>query len=93
MEPQLPTLPTPDLRRKLYGKSPTNGIIQKLLFACKVASQNSKNSSYTACQQFEARAAPHKFLPQQLVLLEEHSFLHKNQKQASKWSGFTKFCI
>ncbi len=30
---------------------------------------------------------PHKFLPNQLVLLDEHSFLHKNQKLAPKWSG------
>jgi hypothetical protein len=33
MEPQLPTLPTPDLRRKFYGESTTDDIIRKLLFA------------------------------------------------------------
>jgi hypothetical protein len=37
--------------------------------------------------QYDLKAAPHTFLPQQLVLLDEHSFLHKNQKLAPKWSG------
>jgi hypothetical protein len=30
---------------------------------------------------------PHKFLSQQLILMDEHSFLHKNKKLAPKWSG------
>jgi hypothetical protein len=33
------------------------------------------------------KAEPHAFLPDQLVLLDEHSFLAKNQKLAPKWSG------
>ncbi len=37
MEPRLPTLPTPDLRRKFYGESTTDDIIRKLLFARDVA--------------------------------------------------------
>ncbi len=49
--------------------------------------QNSGDSSDAARLQFNAWAAPHKFLRQQLVLLDEHSFLHKNQKLAPKWSG------
>ncbi len=32
MEPRLPTLPTPKLRRKFYGESTTDDIIHKLLF-------------------------------------------------------------
>jgi hypothetical protein len=87
MEPRLPTLPTPDLRRKFYGESTTDNIIRKLLFAREVARQNNEDASDTARLQFDARAAPHKFLPQQLVLMDEHSFLHKNQKLAPKWSG------
>ncbi len=52
-----------------------------------MARQNNEDASDTARLQFDARAAPHKFLPQQLVLLDEHSFLHKNQKLAPKWLG------
>ncbi len=44
-------------------------------------------------QQFDAQAAPHKFLPQQLVLFDEHSFLHKNQKLAPKWLGPHKILL
>jgi len=33
------------------------------------------------------QASPHSFLENQLVLLDEHSFLHKNAKLAPKWSG------
>ncbi len=52
-----------------------------------MARQNNKDTSDTAHQQFDSAAKPHKFLPQQLVLLDEHSFLSKNQKLAPKWSG------
>ncbi len=58
-----------------------------MLFARKVARQNNENASDVARQQFDTKAAPHKFLPQKLVLMDEHSLLHKNQKLAPKWSG------
>jgi hypothetical protein len=87
MEPRLPNLPTPDLRRKFYGKSSTDDIIRKLLISRNVARQNNEDALDVARTQYDLKAAPHKFLPQQLVLLDEHSFLHKNQKLAPKWSG------
>jgi hypothetical protein len=87
MEPRLPALPTPDLRRKFYGESTTDDIIRKLLFARDVARQNNEHASDAARQQFDAKAAPHNFSPHQLVLMDEHSFLNKNQKLAPKWSG------
>jgi hypothetical protein len=87
MEPRLPTLPMPDLQRKFYGESTTDDISHKMLFAREVACQNKEDASDIARQQFDNKAAPHKFLPQQLVLMDEHSFLHKNQKLAPKWSG------
>ncbi len=62
-------------------------IIHKLLIARNVARQNNEDASDVARTQYDLKAAPHKFLPQQLVLLDEHSFLHKNQKLAPKWSG------
>jgi hypothetical protein len=44
-------------------------------------------ASDEAERQFNKRAETHAFLPDQLVLLDEHSFLAKNQKLAPKWSG------
>jgi hypothetical protein len=78
MKPRLLHLPTPNLRHKFFGKSSTDDIILKLLFTREVACQNNTDPSDSAHQQFDARASPHKFLPQQIVLLDEHSFLHKN---------------
>jgi hypothetical protein len=65
-----------------------------LLFAQEVALQDNEDASDTACLQFDSHAAPHNFLPQQLVLLDEHSFLSKNQKLAPKWTGQHKiWCL
>ncbi len=44
-------------------------------------------ASEEAEKQFNKSAQPHAFLPDQLVLLDKHSFLAKNQKLAPKWSG------
>ncbi len=44
-------------------------------------------ASEEAERQFNKKAEPHAFLPDQLVLLDDHSFLAKNQKLAPKWSG------
>ena len=87
MEPRLPSLPTPDLRRKFYGESSTDDLIRKLLLTRDIARQNSEVASDEAERQFNKKAEPHAFLPDQLVLLDEHSFLAKNQKLAPKWSG------
>jgi len=87
MEPRLPTLPTPDLRRKFYGESSTDDLIRKLLLTRDIARRNSEVASDEAERQFNKKAEPHSFLPDQLVLLDEHSFLAKNQKLAPKWSG------
>ncbi len=52
-----------------------------------MARQNIEDASDQAKLQFDAKAAPHKFLPGQLVLMDEHNFLGKNQKLAPKWKG------
>ncbi len=90
MEPRLPNLPTPDLRWKFYGESATDDIIRKLLIARNVARQNNEDASDAAQMQYDSKAVPHKFLPNQLVLLDEHSFLHKNQKLAPKFVRATQ---
>jgi hypothetical protein len=87
MEPQLPSLPTPDLRRKFYGESTSDDIIRKLLIAQNVARQYNEDASDQARLQFDAKAAPHKFLPDQLVLLDEHNFLGKNKKTGPQMDG------
>jgi hypothetical protein len=87
MEPRLLSLPTPDLGRKFYGKSSTDDLIRKLLLTRDIARRNSKVASNEAERQFNKKAELHAFLPDQLVLLDEHSFLAKNQKLAPKWSG------
>ncbi len=78
MEPRLPTLPTPDLRQKFYGESTTDDLIQKLLLTRDIARRNSEVASEETERQFNKKAEPHAFLPDQLVLLDEHSFLTKN---------------
>jgi hypothetical protein len=87
MEPRLPNLPTPDLWRKFYGESTTDDLIRKLLLTRDISRRNSEVASDEAERQFNRKAEPHAFLPDQLVLLDEHSFLAKNQKLAPKWSG------
>ncbi len=74
MEPRLPNLPDPDLRQKFYGESSTDDIIHNLLIAQNVALQHNKDASDIARQQFDSKAAPHKFLPQQLVLLDDGGY-------------------
>jgi hypothetical protein len=44
-------------------------------------------ASDEAERQLNKRAELHLFLPEKLVILDEHSFLAKNQKLAPKWSG------
>jgi hypothetical protein len=86
MEPHLPNPPTPDLRQKFFSELSTDDLIRRLLFAQNVTRQNNEDTSDITHQQFDSAAKPHKFSPQQLVLLDKHSFLGKNQKLAPKWS-------
>jgi hypothetical protein len=87
MEPLLPSLPTPDLRQKFYGESSTDDLFRKLLLTRDIARRNSEVASEEAERNYNKKATPHSFLPDQSVLLDEHSFLAKNQKLALKWSG------
>jgi hypothetical protein len=58
-----------------------------LLLTRDIARRKSEVASEETEMQFNKKAEPHAFLPDQLVLLDEHSFLAKNQKLAPKWSG------
>ncbi len=79
MEPRLPSLPTPDLQTKFYGESSTDDLIRRMLFARNVAHQNNEDASDAARLQFDSTAAAHKFLPQQLVLLDEQFSRQKSK--------------
>lgn len=87
MEPRLPSFPGPDLRRKFYGESSSAQLHQRLLYARDVARRNNENSTEENEEIFNRKAEPHHYKIHQLVLLDEHSFLGKNTKLASKWSG------
>jgi hypothetical protein len=56
----------------------------------KNACQNVEDASNSARLQFDSNASPQNFLPQQLLLLDKHSFPGNNQKLDPKWSGSHK---
>jgi len=87
LEPRLPNFPGPDLPRKFYGESTSAKIYQHLLYARDVARCNNKALTAEIEFYFNTKAKPHNCQVLQLILLDEHSFLHKNTKLAAKWSG------
>ncbi len=58
-----------------------------LLLASVVAHQNYKQATLQNMVQANWEAQTYPLQPNQLVLLDKHSFLHKNQWLANKWSG------
>ena len=86
-EPRTPSFPTPDIRRKFYGESTSAELHQSMLYARDLARQHNEAASEKFKQNHDKKAAPHNYQVNQLVLLDEHSFLHKNTKLAPKWSG------
>ena len=86
-EPRLPSFPTPDLRRKLYGESTSTELHQSMLYARDLARGHNEAASEKFKENHDKKASPHNYQFHQLVLLDEHSFLHKNTKLAPKWSG------
>jgi hypothetical protein len=87
LEARLPSFMTTDIRRKFYGENASDEMIQRLLYARDVARRHNEESSDQYRKQYDKKATPHSYQPNQLVLLDEHSFLHKNTKLAPKWSG------
>jgi hypothetical protein len=59
-------------------------LIRKFLLTRNIARRNSEVASDEAERHFNKKAEPYSFLPNQLVSLDEHSFLAKNQKLAPK---------
>jgi putative transposase len=87
MEARLPTFMSSDLRRKFYGESSTDELIQRLLHARDIARRHNELQTEEYRGQYDKKAEAHSYQLRQLVLLDEHSFLHKNTKLAPKWSG------
>ena len=82
MEPRLPNLPGPDVRRKS-----ANELLLQLLTAHNVACCNNKTTTYKSQIDLNQNTVPHNFINNDLVLMDKHSFLGKNAKLSPKWSG------
>ena len=87
IDPRLPNFPAPDLKRKFYGESTSAELHQAMLYARDLARRNNENASDNYRDYHNRKAASHNYKVGQLVLLDEHSFLHKNAKLAPKWTG------
>jgi hypothetical protein len=87
MLPRMPNFPAPDLDRKFYGESTAAELHQRLLFARDLARRNNIEATDKMKEFHDRKGAPHNFISGQWVLLDEHSFLHKNTKLAPKFSG------
>ena len=87
VEPNMPSLPAANVRRKFYGEAKEDEIHQTLLYARDVARRNNQDAQDDYKEDHDRKVKVHNFQLNQLVLLDEHSFLHKNQKLAPKWSG------
>ena len=87
MEARSPSFMAPDVRRKFYGESTTDELMHRLLTARDVARRNNEDATAKNLEASQKVTEPHNFKLNQLVLLDEHSFLHKNAKLAPKWTG------
>jgi hypothetical protein len=72
-----PGLSSPELCQKFYGDS--NDTCH-LLLATDVTQKNNENATARTTQYANLNTSPHPFREGQLVLLNEHSFLHKKSK-------------
>ena len=87
MQPRLPNFPAPDLNRKFYGESSAAELHQRMLYARDLARRTNEDSTEKMKEFHDRRSAPHNLRNGQWVLLDEHSFLHKNTKLAPKYTG------
>ena len=70
MEPRLPNLPGPDVRRKFYVESLSDELLLRLLTARDVARRNNETTTDQSQIDVNSKAVPHKFVNNQLVLLD-----------------------
>ena len=86
MEPRLPNLPGPELRR-FYGENDAHDIINRLQLARELALKNLMNSVNKFEHYFNMKAKPHQYCVGQKVWVDEKNFLNKNRKLAPNWTG------
>ena len=79
-----------DLNRKFYGENTTDELMQRLQYARQIAEQNNEYATNKMQEQFNRKAQPHSFAPNQWVLLRDFTILGKNAKLAPKWKGLFK---
>ena len=84
---RLPNFPAPNLQRKFYCETTSDDLHRTLLYARDLARQHNEDAANKFKGNHDRKATQHNYKFGQLVLLDEHSFLHKNQKLAPKWSG------
>ena len=65
----------------------TDELTQRLQYARQIAEQNNEYATSTMQEQFNRKAQPHSFAPNQWVLLRDFTILGKNAKLAPKWKG------
>ena len=76
-----------DLNRKFYGGNTTDKLTQRLQYARQIAEQNNKYATSKMQKQFNRKAQPHSFAPNQWILLRDFNILGKNAKLSTKWKG------
>ncbi len=86
IEPRLPALPTPDVRR-YYGQSDVAEWFATLQHCRQLATHHNINASDEMQAQFNKKASPYNYVPDQLVYLDVQNFLGRNRKLAPKWMG------
>jgi hypothetical protein len=87
VKPNMPSFPAANVRRKFYSEAKEDEIHQFLLYARDIARRNIEDSNDESKEDHDMKVTVDNFQEGQLVLLNEHSFLHKNLKLAAKWSG------
>src|SRR5574343_1481021 len=85
--PRLPPFFGEDLKRVFYGENTVDEMMAQLQHARQIAAQNNDNirDKYSAVH--DNNIDPQTFQLQQNVLINDHQFLHKNQKLAPKFKG------
>ena len=83
LHPRLP----PEIVRPQYGSDLPTEIMQRLQVARNVARSFMDKAALEYKEQHDRKAKERLFHVNQEVLLDEHSFLHKNQKLCPKFSG------
>ncbi len=90
MEAHQPALSRPKLLWQFYRDSTTDDLIKRLLQAWSVIHRNNQEATTHITDNANKNSQLHRFQSDQLVLLDKHSFIHKNQTLVPKWHRLHK---